>query len=88
MAVVFVFAYHTCPMLCSLVLDAARQLFSEHGYQATRTEDVVRRAGLTRGALYHHFASKEDLFAADVPAPVAMGGHLIASVPESVSERK
>jgi hypothetical protein len=31
---------------------------------------------------------EEDLFAAYVPAPIAMGGHLIRSVPESVSERK
>ncbi len=46
------------------ILHAARELFAENGFQATRTEDVVRRAGLTRGALYHHFRDKEDLFRA------------------------
>jgi AcrR family transcriptional regulator len=46
------------------LLDTARQLFAEHGFQGTRTEEVVQRAGLTRGALYHHFRDKEDLFRA------------------------
>lgn len=46
------------------LLDSARALFGEQGFQATRTEEIVRRAGLTRGALYHHFAGKEDLFRA------------------------
>jgi AcrR family transcriptional regulator len=46
------------------LLDVARTLFTEHGYQATRTEEVVQRAGVTRGALYHHFRDKEDLFRA------------------------
>lgn len=55
------------------LLDAGRQLFAEHGFQGTRTEEVVQRAGLTRGALYHHFRDKEDLFRAvleDVEAEV------------------
>jgi AcrR family transcriptional regulator len=46
------------------LLDAARELFAAGGFQATRTEEIVRRAGLTRGALYHHFRDKEDLFRA------------------------
>jgi len=46
------------------LLDTARELFAEHGFGGTRTEDVVQRAGLTRGALYHHFRDKEDLFRA------------------------
>src|ERR1022692_979246 len=36
----------------------------------------------------NQFPDEEDLFAADVSTPVAMGGHLIRSVPENVSERK
>jgi AcrR family transcriptional regulator len=46
------------------LLDTARQVFADNGFQATRTEEIVRRAGLTRGALYHHFRDKEDLFRA------------------------
>lgn len=46
------------------LLATAREVFAEHGFRATRTEEIVRRAGLTRGALYHHFRDKEDLFRA------------------------
>ncbi|HEV3132054.1 MAG TPA: helix-turn-helix domain-containing protein, partial [Acidimicrobiales bacterium] len=46
------------------LIATARQLFAEDGFQATRTEEIVQRAGLTRGALYHHFRDKEDLFRA------------------------
>ncbi len=46
------------------LLDAARDVFATNGFQATRTEEIVQRAGLTRGALYHHFRDKEDLFRA------------------------
>jgi len=43
---------------------AARELFTERGYQNVGTEEIVRRAGLTRGAMYHHFRGKADLFLA------------------------
>ena len=46
------------------LLSAARALFAERGFAATSTEDVVQAAGLTRGALYHQFRDKEDLFRA------------------------
>jgi AcrR family transcriptional regulator len=46
----------------SALLQAARELFADRGYTEVRTEDVVRRAGVTRGALYHHFSDKEGLF--------------------------
>jgi len=44
------------------LLASARRLFAEHGYAATSLSDVVIDAGLTKGAIYHHFAGKEDVF--------------------------
>ena len=46
------------------VLKAARELFAERGYAAVGTTEVVERAGVTRGALYHHFEDKRALFRA------------------------
>ena len=46
------------------LLQAARALFAEKGYAAVPAEEIVRAAGVTRGALYHHFQDKKDLFRA------------------------
>jgi AcrR family transcriptional regulator len=47
------------------LIAAGRELFSDRGYAGVSVEDIVRRAGVTRGALYHQFpGGKEDLFAA------------------------
>jgi AcrR family transcriptional regulator len=46
------------------LIRVARRMFAERGYAATSTEEVVRRARVTRGALYYHFRDKRDLFLA------------------------
>ena len=46
------------------LVAAGRELFAERGYGGVGTEEIVRAAGVTRGALYHHFDGKKDLFRA------------------------
>jgi TetR/AcrR family transcriptional repressor of nem operon len=43
------------------ILDAAQALILDHGFGATTVDAVVSRAGITKGAFFHHFASKADL---------------------------
>ena len=46
------------------LIRAARTLFADRGYADVSTEEIVRSAGVTRGALYHQFPGKQDLFLA------------------------
>lgn len=46
------------------ILAAAAHVFARHGYNGATLDDVAAEAGLTKGALYWHFASKNDLFLA------------------------
>jgi AcrR family transcriptional regulator len=47
-----------------LLVAVARERFTNQGYAATSIEDIVQRAGVAKGALYHHFSGKEALFRA------------------------
>ena len=43
------------------ILDAAAALFAEKGYQSTTLQDIIDATGLSKGAVYHHFRSKEEI---------------------------
>lgn len=67
----------------TLLLRAGRELFGSTGYTATKATDIARLAGVTRGALLHHFVDKQGLFAAvlelvemDVAARVSAAARL------------
>jgi AcrR family transcriptional regulator len=44
------------------ILNAARKLFSVRGFDATSIDDIAASAGVAKGAVYHHFESKEEIF--------------------------
>jgi AcrR family transcriptional regulator len=58
------------------ILDAAMDLFSEVGYAAAGLGEIIERAGMTKGALYHHFDSKEAL----ATAIIELGDNLTRDV--------
>lgn len=45
-----------------LILDAASELFIEKGYDGTSLQDIINKTKLSKGAIYHHFSSKEEIF--------------------------
>jgi AcrR family transcriptional regulator len=59
------------------LLDAALTTFSRQGFAATRLEDVAEAAGVTRGAIYHHFGGKTELFLALIEDASSRGSSVI-----------
>lgn len=68
------------------LLSAARTLFAAKGYAGTGTPEIVAAAGVTRGALYHHFRDKLALFTAVVEEEHALIALRINGAAESVDE--
>ena len=50
----------------SRILDAAMRLFREKGFEHTTIQDIVDQLDVTKGAVYHHFKSKEDILDAAI----------------------
>jgi len=60
------------------LIAIARRMFADRGYEDTSIEAVLREAGVSRGSLYHHFASKEALFEAVLDdVEVRVGGAVV-----------
>jgi len=60
------------------LIKVAKELFTSKGYAGTAMEDLVAKAGMTRGALYHQYADKRDLFRAVFEAVEAELGQQLA----------
>jgi len=59
------------------LLDAALTVFSKNGYTGSRLENIAQAAGVTRGAIYHHFGSKSDLYLALIEEAATIGNSAI-----------
>jgi AcrR family transcriptional regulator len=72
------------------ILDAARRVFAEHGYQQATIRDVARLAGVDPALVHHYFGRKQELFVAAVQLPVNPAEQLmgvLAQDPEQAGER-
>ena len=70
------------------LIRAARRLFTEGSYAATSTPEIADTAGVTRGALYHHFADKQALFRAVVEEEAReLAAEIEQASPDSLSAR-
>jgi TetR/AcrR family transcriptional regulator, transcriptional repressor for nem operon len=67
----------------SRLLDAAMQVIREKGYSATTVDDICGAAGVTKGAFFHHFKSKEDLGVEAATHFARMAEQLFADAPYS-----
>jgi TetR/AcrR family transcriptional repressor of nem operon len=63
------------------LLDAAMHVIRQKGYEATTVDDVCAEAEVSKGAFFHHFATKEELAAAAADHFAKMAGELFAAAP-------
>lgn len=68
------------------LLDAALEIVRAKGFSATSVDDLCRHAGVTKGAFFHHFASKEALGIAAADHWSAMTGSLFAEAPYHLND--
>jgi AcrR family transcriptional regulator len=68
------------------LVDIARRLFAERGYEGASVEAVLRESGVSRGALYHHFDNKEALFEAALESVEADIAHKTARAARGVTD--
>src|ERR1700753_286565 len=64
------------------ILDVALDLFIEHGYDGTSLREVAEQLGVTKAALYYHFASKDDILMALHMRLHALGREALSRLPE------
>jgi AcrR family transcriptional regulator len=72
--------------LARSIREAAARRFAQDGYAAVAVDDVASDAGATRGAVYHHFGSKEGLFRAVLQAAHLEVGAAVAAAAEEVAD--
>ena len=64
-----------------LILDVAFRLFMEKGYERTSIQDIIDRlGGLSKGAIYHHFKSKDDILMAVTDRMTAQSNQMLADI--------
>lgn len=65
----------------NLIMDAAFRLFMEKGYEHTSVQDIIDNlGGLSKGAIYHHFKSKEEILVAVVERMTAESNRVLADI--------
>ena len=68
----------------NLILDVAFRLFMEKGYEHTSIQDIINNlGGLSKGAIYHHFKSKEDILVAVIDRMTAESNEMLADIRDS-----
>ncbi|MGC9159751.1 MAG: TetR/AcrR family transcriptional regulator [Terracidiphilus sp.] len=72
-------------LTCAKILRAAKEIFARDGFQAAKLEQIVARAGYTRGAFYANFSSKEELFLVVARQEI---GSLVESTLETIRAKK
>ena len=66
------------------IMQSAEKLFAKKGYRATTVEEIARSARLTKGAVYHHFGSKEDILVAMITSVANHFLRELRALPETV----